>query len=136
MKTKVLVFVAVLALAMTVPAGAGRLSQDPDALSFLGNYEATLLVRGSQRIWDLTLSSVDDNGNVKVSRYHLSAVGSYPEEDVSGVTGVFRRENGKPQIFLNVPGRAKIILTKEKGGLSAEAINSNIGRQIVHLEKK
>ncbi|MDP2045011.1 MAG: hypothetical protein Q8L00_02240, partial [Deltaproteobacteria bacterium] len=98
----------------------------------------TILARGSQRDWEITLSAVDDSGKVTVSRYHLGPAGvsSYQAEDVTNVTGIFRRENGQPAIFLDVPGRAKMILTKESGGLSANVISSNIGGGTIHLKKK
>jgi hypothetical protein len=116
---------------------AGGLSQDPEALSFLGSYEGTVLARGCQRDWEITLFAVDDSGKVTVSRYHLGpAGGSFPAEDVPDVTGIFKHENGQPAIFLDVPGRAKIVLTQENGGLSAKLVSSNIGGRTIHLKKK
>ncbi len=55
---------------------AGKLSQDPQALSFLGSYKGTILARGSQRDVEFTLSAIDDNGKVTVSRYHLGQASS------------------------------------------------------------
>ena len=124
------------ALLIATPALAGGLSQDPEALSFLGSYEGSILVMGGQQSWDLTLSAVDDSGSVKVSKYHVGAVGNFNvAEDVPGVTGLFQRKDGQPQIALDVPGRATIILTKEEGGLSAHITNSRVNGK-VHLDKK
>jgi hypothetical protein len=139
MKTKVLVFVAVLALVVTIPAVAGGLSQDPEALSFLGSYEGTILIRGSQRDWEITLAAVDDSGKVTVSRYHVGPVGDFKPVDIQNVTGVFERQDGHPAIVLDVPGQtghAKVILTKEQDGLDAEIIGSMASGKIVHLKKK
>lgn len=129
-------FAAILVLILTVSTvTAGGLSQNPNAVAFLGSYEGTILASGHQRNWELTLSAVDDSGKVKVSRFWQSAVGRIPAEDIATSVEAIFQENGA-YILLEVPGRVKMKLTREGDGLLAELLSSYIGNKTIHLKRK
>jgi hypothetical protein len=145
MKTRALLLIglmAVLILAVVAPVEAGGLSQDPQAQFFVGTWTGAIrLVKGATgRDWVMTLSSIDDSGNVKVSQYYIGPVWNLPPVDLEGrVTGVFKYEAGQPMVVMNVPGqtgRAKVILTKKGTGLQAKIFGSTADGVVVDLHRK
>lgn len=99
----------------------GRLSQDPEAQFFLKTWTGFLM----NRCIEIKLSSVDDNGNIKVDEWYLAPIGRYPPADIKNVKGIMKRKNRHLVAEMDVQGQtgwAKVILSREGDGLLGKMV--------------
>jgi hypothetical protein len=142
MKRKIFAAMAVILLvslgASSMALAGDRLSQDPEAKFFLKTWTGSIMNRGI----DIKLSSVDDNGNIKVDEWYLWPIGNYPPAYIKNVTGIMKRKNGHLVAEMDVPGqtgRAKIILSREGDGLLGKMVGGTaegLGQEIHFKQKK
>ena len=121
-------------------AGEYRMSQDPEALAFIGRWEGN--IEGSQgetRSLEIVLADLQDNGDITCKRYHLGPLGRDRHKDIGPrdvkiKKAVVEKYQGKFRLIVTTD-RFEIIYAIDSGKLVRESTGTSAREEKAILRK-